>query len=102
MAGRPYTLYFVNRRSGVQQDDPFGSSTTLIRARKLAVDILKKSNHTAAAIYRDNGIGMEIYVGKVQYDGDGHFFYSYSGKKWRIHTDGKIVKLKNKAAPFGL
>lgn len=45
---------------------------------------------------------METYLGKVQYEGDGYFFHAYSGEKWRIHPDGKIVKLKKKAAPFGL
>lgn len=97
-----YNLYFMSRKSGIQQDDPCGWGVTLVKARKLATMILKETERTAIAIYQENGIGMEIYAGKVQYESDGYFFHSYSGKKWRIHTDGKIVMLKKKPAPFGL
>ena len=91
----------MNRKSGIVQDDPCGHVATLVKARKLATMILKETERTAIAIYEFE-YGMETCVGKVQYEGDGYFFHAYSGKKWRIHTDGKIVKLKKKAAPFGL
>lgn len=96
-----YFLYFVNRKSGIEQEDPCGRTDTLIKARRYATMILKETERTAIAIY-ESTYGMQTYVGKVQYEGDGYFFHAYSGKKWRIHTDGKIVKLKKKAAPFGL
>lgn len=98
-----YNLYFVSRKTGVQTDDPFAwGVSTLVKARKLATDVLKRAARTAVAIYQENGIGMEIYAGKVQWEDDAYFFHSQSGKKWRIHTDGRIIKLKKKAAPFGL
>lgn len=47
---------------------------------------------------------MEIYKGSIKYEGDGYFYYPYSGKKWRMNEDGTIRKLKKakKPAPFGL
>lgn len=97
-----YNLYFMNVKSQISAEDPvvWGIGNRDL-ARRTAIEILRKSRRTAIGIYTDVG-GNEIYQGYVRYEGDGYFFHSYSGKKWRINADGRIAKLKKRAAPFGL
>ena len=107
-----YNLYFSDVRTGNVADEPVAwRIDTLVHARETAIAILRKARHTSIAIYMMAN-GNEIYQGYVRYDGDAYFYYAVSGKKWRIGTDGKIVKLrknpkteygiKGKLRPFGL
>lgn len=100
-----YNLYFQERKSRVVSDDPYAwGIPTLVKARKFAIGSLGSSRRVMVAIYYKDGTGMEIYKGSIKYEGDGYFYYPYSGKKWRMNEDGTIRKLKKakKPAPFGL